>query len=96
MTIEEVKKLLLSINNEKPPGIDNLDGRLLKIVADHIASPICYIFNLSLDSNMCPQIWKEAKVIPLPKNTRAAFTGSNSHPISLLPVLSKQLKKKNI
>ena len=65
----EVKKILLSIKNEKPPGIDNLDAKLLRIVADHIATPICYIFNLSLDSNMCPQIWKEAKVIPLPKNT---------------------------
>ena len=93
VTIEEVEKLLLSINNEKPPGIDNLDGKLLRMVADHIATPICNIFNLSLDSNMCPQIWKEAKVIPLPKNTRAAFTGSNSRPISLLPVMRKLLEK---
>jgi hypothetical protein len=25
--VEEVNKLLLSINNEKPPGSDNLDGK---------------------------------------------------------------------
>ena len=31
--------------------------------------------------------------VPLPKNTRAAFTGSNSRPISLLPVMSKLLEK---
>ena len=29
-----MEKLLLSINNEKPPGIDNLDGKLLRMVAD--------------------------------------------------------------
>ena len=27
MSVEEVKKLLLSINNDKPPGSDNLDGK---------------------------------------------------------------------
>ena len=68
-------------------------GSIVRIVADHIATPICYIFNLSLESNMCPQIWKEAKVIPLPKNTCVAFTGFNSQPISLLPVISKMLEK---
>lgn len=93
VTVEEVKKLIMSIHNEKPPGIDNLDGKLLKIVADHIAIPVSHIFNQSLNSNRFPQVWKEAKVIPLPKNPRAAFTGSNSRPISLLPVLSKLLEK---
>ena len=42
---------------------------------------------------MCPEIWKEAKVIPLPKDKRATFAGPNSRPISLLPVLSKILEK---
>ena len=27
VSVEEVKKLLLSINNDKPPGSDNLDGK---------------------------------------------------------------------
>lgn len=42
---------------------------------------------------MCPQAWKEAKQIPLPKNSKAPFAGSNSRPISLLPVLSKLMEK---
>ena len=84
---------MLSINNDKPPGIDNLDGKLLRMVADSIATPICHIFNLSLEESLCPQAWREAKVIPLPKSGKAAFTGSNSRPISLLPALSKLLEK---
>ena len=65
--VEEVKKLyiLLSINNDKPPGSDNLDGQLLRIIADDIATPICHIFNLSLLESVCPQPRREAKVIPL-------------------------------
>ena len=89
----EVEKVLLSINNNKPLGIDNLDGKLLRMVADCIATGICHIFNLSLEESVCPQAWREAKVIPLPKSGKAAFTGSNISPISLLPALSKLLKK---
>jgi hypothetical protein len=61
--VVEVKKLLLSINNDKPPGSDNLDGNLLRIIADYIATPIFRSFNLSLLESVCPQAWREAKVI---------------------------------
>ena len=68
VSVGEVEKLLLSINNDKPPGIDNLDGKLLRMVADSIATPICHIFNLSLEESLCPQAWREAKVILLPRS----------------------------
>ena len=90
---EYVEKLLKSLSEGISPGTDNLDGKLLKIAAEHISTPICHIFNMSLKQGVCPDIWKEAKVIPLPKDSKAAFTGTNSRPISLLPVLSKLLEK---
>ena len=31
---------MLSINNEKPPGNDNLDGKLLRKIADCIATSL--------------------------------------------------------
>ena len=93
VSVEEVKKILLSINNDKPPGSGNLDGKLLRIIANDIATPICQIFDLSILECVCPQCWWEAKVITLPKNSKAPFTGSNSQPISLLPTISKLLAK---
>ena len=48
VSVGEVEKLLLMIKNDKP-GIDNLDGKLLRMVADSIATHICHIFNLSLE-----------------------------------------------
>ena len=39
VSVGEVEKWLFSINNDKPPGIDNLDGKLLRMVADSIATP---------------------------------------------------------
>lgn len=47
--------------------MDNLDGRLLKVVLNIISLPICHIFNLSLQEGLFPQVWKSAKVVPLPK-----------------------------
>ena len=62
VSVEEVKQLLMSINNNKPPGYDNLDGKLLRIKADDIATPIClYIFKLSLQESVCPLTRREAK-----------------------------------
>ena len=40
---------------------------------------------------MCPQASREAKAIPLPKNSKAPFTGLNSQPISLLPTSGKKI-----
>jgi hypothetical protein len=91
--VGEVEKVLLSINNNKPLGIDNSDGKLLTTPSDSISTAICHIFNLSLEESLCPQAWREAKVIPPPKSGKTAFTGSNSRPISLLPALSKLLQK---
>lgn len=36
---KEEEKQLLSINNDKPPGINNLNGEILRMVADCITTP---------------------------------------------------------
>jgi hypothetical protein len=70
--------MLLSINKYQPPDTDNLDGKLLKLVAEYTATPVCNILNLSREDGVCPQAWREAKVIPLRKNSKAPFNGLNS------------------
>lgn len=72
---EYVEKILLSLSDDRSPGTDNLDSKLLRITAKYISTPICHIFNKCLEYGVCPDIWKEAKVIPLPKDNRSAFTG---------------------
>lgn len=53
VSLGDVEKLLLSINKYKSRGIDNLDGKLLRMVAECIATPICYICNQSLKECVC-------------------------------------------
>lgn len=89
----EVEKLISSIQNERTFGTDNLDGKILKMAVKHITKPVSYIFNLSIEKGIYPALWKEAKVIPLPKDSKGSLDGPNSRPISLLPVLGKLLEK---
>ena len=91
--VTEVERLLHSLPDSKLAGLDYLDSKLLKITAGVIAHPVCHIFNRCLAIGLCPKSWKEAKVIPLPKDTKSVFNEVNSRPISILPVLSKMLEK---
>lgn len=59
VTIAEVQKLILSIQTEKLPGTHIFNGKLQKLAAEHIATPTCHIFNLSLQNNMLSQSWKD-------------------------------------
>ncbi|KAK6321486.1 hypothetical protein J4Q44_G00084620 [Coregonus suidteri] len=87
---EEVERMLLSLLDDKSPGTDNLDAKLLSVTANQISTPISHLFlNKCLMYGVCPEVWKESKVIPLPKDKKSTFTGPNSRPISLLPVLNK-------
>ena len=43
VSVGEVEKCVLTINNDKPPGIDTLDGKVLRMVADSIATPVIYL-----------------------------------------------------
>lgn len=92
VNIEEMEKLLLSLNCDKPCGYDNPDDKLLQLSARIVAKPLCHIFNLCLNEGVYPQMWKIAKVTPLPKHCKQSFTGPNSRPISTLPVLSKLME----
>jgi len=90
---EQIHKHLLSLSNGKATGLDNVDNKLLRLAADQIARPLCYIINLSLITSEYPTAWKRAKVVPLPKSSTTRLSGPNSRPISLLPAFSKVMEK---
>lgn len=85
----EVKKLEMCKKDSKQFGLDYLDGKIISIMAEYIVKPVCHISNLSLKERLFPKIWKMAKVVPLPKDNKLVLSGTNSRPISILPILSK-------
>ena len=54
--------------------------------------PSCHIFNFSLKKCLCPQAWREAKVIPPPKSGKPAFTDSICHLLANLDFFVDQIQ----
>ena len=92
MTVREVYKSLCHLKQSNTKGTDGLDGKILRLSAPFIAETLTYIYNLCIDKNTFPQVFKEAKVIPLFKSGDKSDP-SNFRPISILPILSKPLEK---
>ena len=67
---------------------------MLRIAADIIAPSLTYIFNLSLSNGEFVDDWKNARVTPIHKDSNRQVVG-NYCPISVLPIISKILEKKN-
>ena len=44
-----------TVSKQKPPDIDNFDGKLLRMAVDYIATRIYHIFNLTLEKSINPQ-----------------------------------------
>ena len=92
LSIDEVQKILSSLDPSKSPGPDEVTARLLKELAQEIAGPLTQLFNQSLACGKFPAKWKDANLIPVhksgPKNTVTNYRG-----IALLSVVSKVLEK---
>ena len=59
---------LLNLDQTKAGGPDDISARLLETVANEITPSLTRLFNLSLRSGEVPTIWKQANVIPVPKD----------------------------
>lgn len=67
ISLSAVHEALKLLDTRKSAGPDNLEPYFFKLAADFIAPPLMYLFNLSLDTNEIPLVWKSAFVLPLLK-----------------------------
>ena len=88
VTERDIEKIVKHIPSNKAPGQDKVSARVLK---DSLAATRAVITNLiysSFASNCFAQAWKFAVVIP---NLKSGDPDEpeNTHPIALLPIMSK-------
>lgn len=76
LNADEIKKLLLSLKADKPCGVDDLGGKLLRLSAEFGAKSLAYILNRCFKECVYPQRWKIAKVMPLPKTLEGTICRS--------------------
>ena len=84
-SIEEVVKLLQSIDVNKASGLDNLPPRILKECAMEWALPLTNSFNFTLSRGNIPADWKVANVVPIFKSGKNNL--ADYCPISLTSVV---------
>ena len=90
---EETESLLLTLDASEATGPDNISARMRKETATSIAPSLGKLFNLSISKGYFPHIWKNARVVPIPKSSPAGHASSSYRPISLLSVQSEVLEK---
>ena len=91
-TQREVLQEIKALNIYKSMGPDELHPRVLREMAEEINAPLTHIFNVSLESGIVPDNWKEANVTPIDKggNIKEII---NYRPISLTSIVGRTMEK---
>ena len=64
----EIIKLISNLPNKTSSGYDQLNNKLLKELKHELATPLCIIFNPSLNTGCFPTKMKYAEIVPLYKS----------------------------
>ena len=88
----EVENQLARLNTTKAPGPDGLPTWILRDFAPVLAGPVCAVWNSSIREGYLPQVWRSSYVSPLPKCTPIVSVEKGIRPISLTPILCKELE----
>ena len=87
---EQVKKLLMKLNENKAMGPDGLHPKLLKYLAenDNFVASLTGLLKRCIVEECIPEIWKTAVVIPIHKKG-SVHLPENYRPVSLTCILCK-------
>lgn len=88
----EVQKIINSKINKKSAGLDKMPIFLFKLMSPEVIL-FFTLFNHLLACYYFPQIWKSAKIIPIPKIGKDIHLINNWRPISQLNTISKIFEK---
>ena len=88
---DEILKFI-NANQSNAVGYDEIDPKIVKMVANIIKTPLAYIINQTFKTGIFPDALKVAKLIPLHKKGDKTNI-ENKRPISILNVFAKILEK---
>lgn len=87
----EISNIILSIKS-KATGLDNINISMIQLTCPFLTPFITYLVNFCLQNSVFPSIWKEGKVLPIPKNKNPVNL-DDLRPITILSTLSKILER---
>ena len=86
-----VLKKLSELNVGKTPGPDGIHPKLIYELRNELVKPLTKLFQLSVESGVVPQEWKDARVSPLFKKGKRDAP-ENYRPVSLTSIIGKILE----
>ena len=89
----EVLLTINSLSSTKSSGPHSIPPKILHLIKPDLSVPLSFLFNLSFESGLFPNLLKLTKVIPVFKNKGSPLEISNYRPISLLSNVEKILEK---
>jgi len=92
ITVEQVEERLALLDPRKSSGPDGIPTWVLRNFAPLLSGPVCAIFNSSIRDSSLPLVWKSAIIVPIPKCNPPKTVEKDLRPISLTPVLAKELE----
>ena len=93
ITEEEIKRAIQIAPNKKSTGPDNICILHLKHLGPIAIKHLSKLFTITINRNIIPQIWKLAKIVPIPKPNKDKNEGKSYRPISLLSNIAKILER---
>ena len=76
------------IQNDCSKGCDHIYASFMKPISEFLVSPITFTINNFIKINQFPNIWKLARISPIPK-IQLPVELKDYQPVSILSVLSK-------
>jgi hypothetical protein len=86
--VRHTRRFLSSLDPSKSAGPDGIPGIVLKNCAPELAPILNKLFQLCYDQGTCPNSWKIAHVVPIPKKGDHS-NPSNYRPIAITSIICK-------
>ena len=92
-SVTKTKKAIKNMKTNSAPGVDGIGAKFYKLAIDIVAEPLTRLFQISYDTGIVPEEWKESMITALYKNKGPRSSKSSYRPISLLLVSFKLMEK---